>query len=92
MPTSLPLERQNLAMKNSNWVLWVKILFMLVALAGIFSAMSYFRSGAAFKEQNSAAQILLGNPAAEAPRPAKVLHDRPEQDAAPAQQPDPQNH
>lgn len=78
-------------MKNLNWVLWVKIVFMLAALVGIFSAMSYFRSGKAFKEPDSAAQILLGTPANESSRPAKVLNEKSEPEATPTQQ-DPAKH
>ena len=77
-------------MKNINWILRLKILFMLIALAGIFSAMTYFRSGKAFKEPGSAAQILLGNPANQPSRPAKVMTDPPEKDINPAPQ-DPAN-
>ena len=77
-------------MKNINWILRLKILFMLIALAGIFSAMTYFRSGKAFKEPGSAAHILLGSPADSTPRPAKSLSDPPEKDTNPAPQ-DPAN-
>ena len=48
---------------------------MFVALAGIFSAMSYFRSGNAFKDPDSAAGVLLGNSADTKPRSAKVLNE-----------------
>jgi hypothetical protein len=52
-------------MKMQKSMVIARVLLMLCALVGIIYAMSYLNSGKAFKDPNSAAQILIGTPPAQ---------------------------
>jgi hypothetical protein len=48
--------------------LWLKVAFMLGSLVTVFYVMTYLKSGTAFKEVDSPAQILLGTSQEQPPR------------------------